>query len=301
MKNFIYSTALLLIAQFGFAQNSIQSNSMQPYIQINTGIGKFDGINFEQIGVAHKRGDFNAFDTDFDLNVLVNGTSSDANAFGFGFSTGYIKTNSNKKWSTGIGLNLNYSKASLTTNLANENNEVVSNINGPNGAEVIEFVDHHYGAGQHIFENKFDFCSYTTSLDLSIIKTFAERTSFHATLGLGLTYLEANNAMSMQLSPAAATPGYETTIDEDGGAVNHFNGNNHAGDLTQSFTGKLGITHPIQEKLMLLLEIQTTRIGAADFNFGSTQYSDHPPTNHWELHKSAHNAHQLSLGFRFVL
>lgn len=301
MKSFLYSLALAIIVKIGFSQNTTNQITFRPYLQANFAIGQFNGINFEQIGVAHKRGDFNEFDTDFDLNVLVSGTSNNANTLGLGLSTGYIRSNNNKKLSAGIGINFNYNNATVTTELANENNEIVTNIDGPNATEVIDLVNHHYSAGHHIFENTFDLSTYTTQLDLSVLKAVTEKISIHASVGIGITYLEANNATSIQLSPAATPPGFETTSDEDGGAVNHFNGNNRAGDITSSFSGKLGVTHTIRENILLLLEIQSTQVGSANLNFGSTQYSDHPPTNHWQLNKESHNAYQLALGFRFVI
>ena len=62
-----------------------------------------------------------------------------------------------------IGMNFNYNKAEILTTLANENDEIVSNINGANGAEVIDFVNEHFGAHHHIFENEFALYSYSTN------------------------------------------------------------------------------------------------------------------------------------------
>ena len=47
--------------------------SSSSFFDITGGFGVSTPMQFTQIGTAHKRGDFNAFDTDFDLNVLVKG------------------------------------------------------------------------------------------------------------------------------------------------------------------------------------------------------------------------------------
>ncbi len=299
MKSTTAITAILLLSKIGFAQNSISTT--QSYLQIQTGVGLHTGINFQQLGVAHKRGDFNEFDTDFDLNVNVKGKSEMATSYGFSASAGQLKINKEKKWNLLVGMNFNFNKAEILTTLANENNEIVSNINGANGAEVIDFVNEHYGTHHHIFENEFALYSYSTNAEIGFTKSLDEKTSIQTTAGFGVTLLDAKNAISRQMSPASTPPGFETTADEDGGAVNHFNGNNRAAGITNNITWKFGATRQLNSNLSLVIEGSSARFGKTTFNFGSTQYSDHAPTNHWKVEKDAHLNFQLSIGLRLTM
>lgn len=103
------------------------------------------------------------------------------------------------------------------------------------------------------------------------------------------------------MSPASTPPGFETTVDENGGAVNHFNGNNRASGITNNITWKIGATRQLNSNLSLVVEGSSARIGKTTFNFGSTQYSDHTPTNHWTVEKYAHLNFQLSVGLRLTM
>lgn len=299
MKSIPIVAAILVLSNFMLAQNL--SNSSDSYLQIQGGVGFCAGIDFQQFGVAHKRGDFNEFDTDFDLNVNVKGQSEMASSFGFSTSAGQLKINKEKKWNLLVGMNFNYNKAEILTTLANENDEIVSNINGPNGAQVIDFVNEHYGAHHHIFENEFALHSYSTNAEIGFSKSLNEKIAIQTTAGFGVTLLDAKNAISRQMSPASTPPGFETTIDEDGGAVNHFNGNNRAAGITNNITWKFGATQQLNSNLSLVVEGASARFGKTTFNFGSTQYSDHAPTNHWTVEKDAHLNFQLSVGLRMTM
>jgi hypothetical protein len=233
------------------------------------------------------------------LNVHVNGKSKISNSNSIGITFGQLWKNEKQKIQYGLGMNLTYVSSNIHCVLKNKNNEVVSNINGANGHEVIDFVNEHYGAGHHVFENNFNLRSYTTNIEASIQKEIAEGTSIYTTIGCGVSFLDLKNATSMQTSPASTPPGFETTDDLDGGAVNHFNGGNHAGDLTFNTTAKIGLSHDLKNNLVLLLEGQSQFIGKGDFIFGSTQYSDHAPTNHWRMTKAANNCYTMTLGLRF--
>ena len=103
------------------------------------------------------------------------------------------------------------------------------------------------------------------------------------------------------MSPASTPPGFETTVNQNGGAVNHFNGNNRAFGITNNITWKIGATRQLNSNLSLVVEGSSARIGKTTFNFGSTQYSDHAPTNHWTVEKYTHLNFQLSVGLRLTM
>ena len=278
-----------------------ENKSSSSYFEISGGFGVNTPMQFTQIGTAHKRGDFNAFDTDFDLNVLVKGECNAVTNYGVNISANQLQQNQVGKWSFGGGLNFSYNQSKILVELANENAEVVSNINGPNGVEVIDFVNEHYSAHHHIFENEMELITYSTNAKIILQKSVSEKTSVQTSIGVGISVLQAKNAISRQLSPSSTPPGFETTVDEDGGAVNHFNGKNSATGIANNLNWEIGVSQKIKNNLSLIAKGIAVRTGNSNFTFGSTQYSDHPPTDHWNLNLDSYFNFNLSIGLQFKL
>ena len=275
--------------------------SSSSFFDITGGFGVSTPMQFTQIGTAHKRGDFNAFDTDFDLNVLVKGKCNAVTNYGVNISSNHLRQNQEGKWSFGGGLDFSYNQSKILVELANESAEVVSNINGPNGIEVIDFVNEHYSAHHHIFENEMELNSYSTNVKIILQKSLSERTSIQTSIGAGVSVLQAKNAISRQLSPSATPPGFETTVDENGGAVNHFNGKNNAIGIANNLNFEIGVSQKIKNNLSLIAKGIAARTGNSNFTFGSTQYSDHPPTDAWSLNLDSYFRFNLSLGLQFKM
>jgi hypothetical protein len=294
--------ALNLFAAMTWGQNVNDENkSSSSFFEISGGIGVNTPMQFTQIGTAHKRGDFNEFDTDFDLNVLVNGECKAVTNYGINISANQLRQNQKGKWNFGGGINFSYNQSKILVELANESHEIVSNINGPNGVEVIDFVNEHYSALHHIFENEMDLSFYSTTAKIILQRSLSERTSIQTSLGAGISVLQAKNAISRQLSPSSTPPGFETSIDEDGGAVNHFNGKNNAAGFANILNWEIGISQKIKNNLSLIAKGIATRTGNSNFTFGSTQYSDHPPTDHWSLNLDSYFNFNLSIGLQFKM
>lgn len=278
-----------------------EKKSSISFLEISCDFGTNTPMKFTQIGTAHKRGDFNEFDTDFDLNVLVNGECKAVTSYGASISAKQFNTRNDKTWHIGYGLSFNLFRSNIISKLSNDKNEIVSNINGPNGNEVIDFVNEHYGAHHHIFENEMNLNFYSTTGKIILQKSLNEKTSIETSLGFGVTLLEAKNAISRQLSPSSTPPGFETTVDEDGGAVNHFNGKNNATGIARNLNWEIGVSKKIKDNLAFIIKGSSTCIGNSNFTFGSTQYSDHAPTDHWNLNLKSYFRFNLGIGLQFKM
>ncbi len=132
--NFILFFSLVLITtNESFAQESPQVGSkLTTYIQPYGGLLVQGALNSEQSGVAHKRGDFNAFGTNFDLVVDVKGKSENATGSIFGLTYGSIWKKNSRKLNAGLEFDLFYTNSTHDSKLANPNTEEVANINGAN-------------------------------------------------------------------------------------------------------------------------------------------------------------------------
>ncbi len=281
--NFILFFSLVLITtNESFAQESPQVGSkLTTYIQPYGGLLVQGALNSEQSGVAHKRGDFNAFGTNFDLVVDVKGKSENATGSIFGLTYGSIWKKNSRKLNAGLEFDLFYTNSKHDSKLANPNTEEVANINGANADSVIEFVEEHYGPGHHTFSNTMTMTSLNAAVNLTLSYSITPKISINTALGLGFSAITLRNAESLQTSPAAANPGYETTSDNGGGPVNHFNSQTKASSNTQILQFRLGTKLELTPKVALNIDARGVYRGESEFTFGSTKYTDHPPTDNW--------------------
>lgn len=295
---FFFSTCFLFPCAF-LAQTT--NNLSESYIQVYGGLGIQGSVNIEQIGVAHKRGDFNEFDTDFNLNVRVNGKSDLVNFYTTGFVMGHIWEKSNRKWSPGFELDVNRTFGKFNSTLVNQENQEVSNINGANGADVIGLVHEYYGAGRHNFSNTMNMETWNVSGNFIVTLHIHPTTSIYTGLGFGFSGVLLKDAESLQTSPADSPPGYETTTDNGGGPVNHFNGQPNASSILLFGQARLGTKIDLSQKIAFIIDTRVFCRGAGDFTFGSTQYTDHAPTDHWRYSIAKGVGIMLNIGVVFSL
>lgn len=277
-----------------FAQeNGVKAVSyINPYAGgVYTGV-----VTTEQNGVAHKRGNYNAFNTDFDLNVRVVGESETATGYTVGLTYGTIWTKKDRQLNTGIELDVFNTRSTHNSLLVNPADQIVSNVVGPNADSVTDFVKHHYGAGEHRFSNVMVMSSWNAAGNLVFAVTLSPRVTFNSAMGLGFSAITLKDAESLQVSPADAIPGFETTIDNGGGAVNHFNTNNTASKNLMFGQFRLGTRISVNPKLAVSIDLRGTYRGAGEFTFGSTKYSDHAPTDNWNYTIGRHANMMLTAG-----
>ncbi len=266
-----------------FAQNLHQEDSIKfsTYITPYTGVLFQGELDVEQNGVAHKRGDFNAFDTDFDLLVDVKGKSNQAVGYVFGVTYGSVWQKKNSKWKPGFEFDLFYTKSNHESKLVNPKTEEVTNVNGDSLNYIIELVEEHYGAGHHKFSNKMEMTSLNTAINFTLGYSINDKVSIYGALGLGFSGLTMTNAESKQSSPVSANSDYEIT-NVTGGPVNHFNSQTKSSANLMFAQFRLGSKISLNHHFALCIDARGLYRGKSEFTFGSTVYSDHPPTNSWQ-------------------
>lgn len=270
------------------SESLAQNSDQEDVVKLSTYISPYAGLIFqgsletEQIGVAHKRGDFNAFDTDFDLLVDVKGNSKNATGYAFGLTYGSIWKKNDRKWNPGLEFDLFYTNSDHKSELANPSTEEVVNMNGVNQDSVIEFVEEHYGAGHHTFSNTMTIATWNAAVNLTLAYSISPKVSINSGLGLGFSAMTLGNAESRQTGPAPANPGYETTNDNGGGPVNHFNNQTKASSNLMFVQFRLGTKIQLNRKVALSIDARGIYRGESEFTFGSTKYTDHAPTDNWK-------------------
>lgn len=261
------------------AQDHVTSVStyIAPY-----GGATFQGVtNVEQTGTAHKRGSYNEFGTDFDLQVQVKGKSKSTMGYTYGFTYGNVWNKKGRKWNPGFEIDIFHNNAPHKSELSNPNTEEVSNLVGPNGNSVLAFVEEHYGAGHHKFSNTMTMESWNAAANLTLWHDFSPKFSVNGGLGAGFTAVTLKEAESLQSSPAPADPGYETTREKGGGIVNHFNSQPNASHNLMFGQFRLSSKFQLVQNVALRMDARGMYGGESTFIFGSTKYIDHAPTDNW--------------------
>jgi hypothetical protein len=257
------------------------SLSAQTYILPYGGIALPGVSNVQQTGTAHKRGINNEFDTDFDLHVKVTGESKNTVGYTYGFTHGSVWTKSGRKLNPGYEIDIFHNSASHKSTLSNPNTEEVTILSGSNANAVYALVEEHYGAGHHKFSNTMTMNSWNAATNLTLSYDFSTNFSVNGGLGIGFSAVKLREAQSFQSSPAPAVPGYETTNDNGGGIVNHFNSQPNASNSLMFSQLRLGTKIQLVNKVSLRFDARGMYSGESNFVFGSTKYSDHAPTDNW--------------------
>jgi hypothetical protein len=275
---FISSTAIN-----SFAQNSNQdkTRNSSTYITPYVGVSIQSGLDVEQLGTAHKRGDFNEFSTDFDLLVDVNGKSNQGTGYAVGVTYGTTWQKPNSKLKTGFEFDFFSTKSNHESKLVNAMTEQVANANGDSLESVLEFVGDHYRAGHHAFSNSMKMTSLNAALDFTLGYSINERVSINSAIGLGVSGVTMTNAESKQSSPASANSNFEIT-NTTGEPVNHFNSNTKSSSNNLFSQFRVGTKISLGSNIAVCVDARGIYRGQSEFTFGSTVYTDHPPTNSWQ-------------------
>lgn len=280
-----------------FAQ-SAEHESKTQYVRFYGTAQLLGAIDVTQSGVAHKRGDYNEFSTDFDMNVHVAGQTSKATELGYGIAIGqeFIRFND---WHIVGEVDLQWGQSNSSSTLVNPEDEIVSHVVGDSGEQVIEFVNDHYGKGHHRFANTMQMNRFNAGLNLLAMKSISEQSELFFGYGRQFSMIQMSDALCLQTSPANDPPGHETTADLDGGAVNHFNTRNYANGQSKGHQFRLGLRHSIHPGLMISVQYQLTLMGSSNYTFGSTHYLDHVPTSQWNYQMAEHALQGLNVGLVF--
>lgn len=238
-------------------------------------------INTGQTGIAHKRGNYNEFGTDFDLQVKVKGESKSTVGYTYGLTYGSVWNKQGRKLNPGFEIDLFYNNASHKSKLSNPSTEEVTNVFGPNRDSVLALIKEHYDAGHHKFSNTMTMNSWNAAANLTLSYNFSSKISINGALGVGFTAAKLKNAESLQSSPAPVDPGYETTIDNGGIIVNHFNTQPNASNNLMFSQFRLGTKIQMVKNIALRIDARGMYMGESKFIFGSTKYTDHAPTDNW--------------------
>lgn len=238
-------------------------------------------INIGQTGIAHKRGNYNEFGTDFDLQVKVKGESKSTVGYTYGLTYGSVWNKEGRKLNPGFEIDLFYNNASHKSKLSNPSTEEVTNVFGPNRDSVLALIKEHYDAGHHKFSNTMTMNSWNAAANLTLSYDFSSKISINGALGVGFTAATLKKAESLQSSPAPVDPGYETTIDNGGIIVNHFNTQPNASNNLMFSQFRLGTKIQLVKNLALRIDARGMYMGESKFIFGSTKYTDHAPTDNW--------------------
>jgi len=269
--------------------------SAQTYVTPYGGITLQGVGNTEQTGTAHKRGKNNEFGTDFDLHVKVKGESKSTVGSTYGFTYGNM-WNKNGKVNFGFETDIFHNSASHKSNLSNPDTEEVTIVRGPNADSVRYLVEEHYGAGHHKFENTMTKNSWNAAANLVLSYDFSRNVSVNGGLGIGFSAVTLKDATSFQSSPAPADPGYETTKDNGGGIVNHFNSQSTASNSLIFSQFRLGTKVQLVKNVALRIDARGMYMGESKYVFGSTIYSDHAPTNNWTYTIDPNLTYTITLG-----
>lgn len=297
-KSFLYF--VFVLAPFSLAaQNNV--SPMSTYVTPYGGVLLQNSAEVSQFGTAHKRGNYNAFDTDFDLQVNVKGESKRSLGSTYGLTYGSVWNDEGRKWNPGFEVDLFYTHASHESSLANEDAEEVTNVSGPNGDSVLVFVEEHYAAGHHTFSNSMTQASWNAALNLTLTYNLSSSISVVGACGVGFTAITLAEAESLQSSPAPTDPGFETTTDNGGDVVNHFNSVPQAADNSLFGQLRLGANVQLAQNLALRFDARALFVGTSEFNFGSTRYTDHAPTDNWMYTIDRGVAQSIAVGLCYTL
>jgi opacity protein-like surface antigen len=299
MSKLLLGMVCLLLPISLFAQDDVYKTGS--YIQVYGGLGMQGSSKTKQTGVAYRRGNYNVFDTDFDLLVKLNGKTDVSSYYSTGVVFGHSFIKKDRLFNPGFEIDLSWANGKQTGTLVNKLDQQVNNINGPNRAQVLALIEEEYGAGHHSFYNEMDMSALNVAANFIVSTKINKMMQAYGGIGLGLSGVTLSDAQSLQTSPANAAVGYETTTDNGGGLVTHFNSGPKAKDNLTFFQARFGAKAMITDHISFLIDMRAYYRGKADFTFGSTRYSDHAPTSNWDYRMNNNKGIMLSAGLNFTL
>lgn len=164
---------------------------------------------------------------------------------------------------------------------------------------IQEYANHHYGAGDHRFENKMkmDAGVFMANAVLTYETDFILKPYIGAGIGFAVSHM--NDASSRQTSPAGAT-GYEMSGGDGGVPVNHFNSRTSAYDVSFASQVKLGVRAQMDKHISVFAEYRYLHVQASDYTFGSTVYPDHSATDNWNYKSDSMDFHNALAGIQYA-
>jgi hypothetical protein len=298
IKNLIKTAFFLVPFSLSAQENTTR---LSTYITPYGGIALQGVINTEQTGTAHLRGNYNYFETDFDLQVKVKGKSESTLGYTYGITYGNVWNKRGRKLNPGFEIDIFQNNTSHKSKLSNPSTEEVTNLVGPNRNSVLALVDKYYGSGNHRFSNTLTMNSWNAATNLTLSYDFSSKISVNGGLGVGFTAVTLKDAESLQSSPAPADPGFETTSENGGGIVNHFNSQPNASNNLMFGQFRLGTKTQLAQNIALKIDARGMYMGESTFIFGSTKYIDHAPTDNWAYKIDRSITYTINAGLCFYL
>lgn len=292
-------TVIAAMCLVGVSHTGFAAEESGLYVGVVGGVGRTGGQSVEQLGVAHKLGNFNGGFPDFDLKVDVDGTVEHGKAGLFGLQTGFgWKTSSALKPAVEIeGL---YHVGSQHSELENPDTEVLANIVERPGQSYTTkylrtYIDEHYGPDEHRFANSMDTRTSLGMINGVLSYDRGSRVKPYVGVGVGLAVIQMKNGVSYQTSPLNGSSAFE--IDPVSGAdVNHYNSQPDASDVALAMQVKTGVRGNLTSRVSAFVEYRLIHVDESTFTFGSTSYAGHSPTDHWSLTSGASNLHHAVVG-----
>lgn len=285
----------LVLAPFSLlAQDKASTTST--YITPYAGVMMQGTANTEQTGTAHLRGNYNYFRTDFDLKVRVTGESESTTGNTYGFTYGNIWKKDGRKINLGFEIDFFQNSSSHSSKLSNPNTQVAANIVGQNQDSVLSLVNAAFAAGQHRFENSMTMNSLNAATNLIFSYDVSTDISINGGLGVGFSAITMKDAKSFQSNPASANASYEMTTENGGGIVNHYNSQSIATDNVMFTQFRIGSKYQVVQNVGIRFDVRAMSVGESTFNFGSTKYLDHAPTDNWMYMIGQNTAYTITLG-----
>jgi len=201
-----------------------------------------------------------------------------------------------RKLNVGFEIDFFQNSSSHSSKLSNPNTQVAANIVGPNQDSVLSLVSAAFAAGQHRFENSMTINSWNAASNLIFSYDVSTDISINGGLGVGFSAITLKDAKSFQSNPASANASYEMTTENGGGIANHYNSQSIATDNIMFSQFRIGTKVKLIDNLALLVDARGMFIGESIFNFGSTIYSDHAPTDNWIYKMGGSSLYSVNVG-----
>ena len=286
--------ALVLVPFSLLAQDKASTTST--YITPYAGVMMQGAANVEQTGTANFRGSYNASGTDFNLKVRVTGESESTMGYTYGFTYGTMWNKEGRNLNTGFEVDVFHTNTGHESKLANPNTQEITNVVGPNSVALAAFIATNFAPGLHSFANSMTRKSWNAAANYIVSYNISPDFSVNAGLGLGFTAITLDEAKSLQSTPATSGQAFEMTTENGGGPANHFNSRTIASDNVMFTQFRIGSKYQVAQNVGIRFDARAMSVGESTFNFGSTKYSDHAPTDNWMYMIGQNTAYTITLG-----
>ena len=230
------------------------------------------------------------------MKVRVTGESESTTGNTYGFTYGNIWKKDGRKINLGFEIDLFHTNTGHESKLANPNTQEITNVVGPNSVALAAFIATNFAPGLHSFANSMTRKSWNAAANYIVSYNISPDFSVNAGLGLGFTAITLDEAKSLQSTPATSGQAFEMTTENGGGPANHFNSRTIASDNVMFTQFRLGSKYKVAQNVAIRFDARAMSVGESTFNFGSTKYSDHAPTDNWMYMIGQNTAYTITLG-----